>query len=68
MMSTNELKVRVSLVIESFEREDRVPINRALYHCDGSLTSFAEELSAQVWDFPELDVDAVLDRVAYDIA
>lgn len=67
-MTTSELKVRVSRVIESFEREDRVPVNRALYHCDGSLLSFAEELSAQVWDYPELDVNAVLDRIAYDVA
>lgn len=61
------LDIRINQMINSLEREDRVPVITALKHCDGSFLSFQEELASQVWDYPELNVQLVLDKIAFDL-
>jgi hypothetical protein len=65
---TSALNTRVNLLLPTLEREDRVPVLRALNLCDGTVLSFGEELAGQSWDFPELDVQAILDNLLFDVA
>lgn len=65
---TTALNVRVNLLLPTLEREDRVPVLRALNLCDGTVLSFGEELAGQSWDFPSLDVQSVLDNIMFDVA
>ncbi len=62
------IDARISKIIGSIDREFRVPVMEAVKNCDGSLLSFQEELSSQVWDYRDLPVQEILDRVAYDVA
>jgi hypothetical protein len=50
------------------EREFRVPVSVAFKQSDGTFLSFQQELSAQVWDHPDLPVQEILDKLAYDLA
>ena len=61
------IDARVSAVINSVDREFRVPVMEAARLSDGTLLSFQQELSAQVWDYPELNVEDILTRVSYDV-
>ena len=65
---TTALNVRVNLLLPTLEREDRVPVLRALNLCDGTVLSFGEELSSQTWDFPGLNVQDVMDNLLFDVA
>ena len=62
------LDIRINQVINSLEPEFRIPVVNALRHSDGSLLSFQQELSAQAWDTPELPVQEIMDRMAFDVA
>jgi hypothetical protein len=63
----NALDIRVKMVVNNIEPEFRVPVVNALQASDGTLLSFQQELSAQVWDMPELPVQDIMDRVAFDV-
>lgn len=63
-----ELNTRVNRMIGTLEREDRIPVLRALYLCDGTLLDFQSELAGQCWDFPGLNVQEVIDILAFDLA
>ena len=65
---TTALNVRVNLLLPTLEREDRVPVLRALNLCDGTVLSFGEELAGQTWDFPGLNVQDVMDNLLFDVA
>jgi hypothetical protein len=62
------LQDRVNRLLPSLEREDRVPVAHALFHSDGTVLSFEQELAAQCWDFPTLDVQSIMDQVCFDVA
>ncbi len=62
------LDIRINQMINSLEPEFRIPVVNALRSSDGTLLSFQQELSAQVWDTPELPVQDIMDRVAFDVA
>lgn len=64
---TTALNVRVNLLLPTLEREDRVPVLRALNLCDGTVLSFGEELAGQSWDFPSFDARYVIDQLCYDV-
>lgn len=64
----NALDIRINRMINSLEPEFRIPVVNALRASDGTLLSFQQELSAQVWDTPELPVQDILDLVAFDVA
>lgn len=64
----NSLDIRINQMINSLEPEFRIPVVNALRTSDGTLLSFQQELAAQVWDTPELPVQDILDRVAFDVA
>lgn len=65
---TTALSVRVNLLLSTLEREDRVPVLRALNLCDGTVLSFGEELAGQNWDFPQLNVQDIMDNLLFDVA
>lgn len=62
------LDIRINQMINSLEPEFRIPVVNALRASDGTLLSFQQELSAQTWDTPELPVQDILDKVAFDVA
>ena len=64
----NVLQFRLHELINNLDMEHRVPVSNAFKQSDGSWASFAAELSAMTWDFPELPVQDILDKVAYDLA
>lgn len=61
------LDVRINMIINNLDPEFRIPVINAVRSSDGTLLSFQEELAAQVWDMPELPVQDILDKVAYDV-
>lgn len=63
----NALDIRVGRVINDIEPEFRIPVINAVKSSDGTFLSFQEELASQVWDMPNLPVQDILDRVAYDV-
>lgn len=64
----NALDIRINQMINSLEPEFRIPVVNALRTSDGTFLSFQQELAAQVWDTPELPVQDILDKVAFDVA
>lgn len=62
------LDIRINRMINSLEPEFRMPVVNALKSSDGTLLSFQEELVSQTWEVPELPVQDILDRVAFDVA
>jgi len=64
----NSLQYRLQNLLLEIDREFRNPVARAFAQSDGSFASFAQELSAAAWDYPELPVQDILDKVAYDLA
>jgi hypothetical protein len=62
------LDIRINQMINTLEPEFRIPVVNALRSSAGTLISFQQELSAQVWDTPDLPVQDILDRVAFDVA
>lgn len=63
----NALDIRINKMINSLDPEYRMPVVNALRNSDGTLLSFQQELSAQVWDTPDLPVQDILDKVAFDV-
>jgi len=61
------LDVRINTMINSLEPEYRISVVNALRLSDGTLLSFQQELTAQVWETPDLPVQDILDRVAFDV-
>jgi len=61
------LDIRINQMINSLEPEFRIPVVNALRTSDGTLLSFSEELTAQAWDTPDLPIQDILDKVAYDV-
>jgi len=61
------LDVRINTMINSLEPEYRISVVNALRLSDGTLLSFQQELAAQVWETPDLPVQDILDRVAFDV-
>jgi hypothetical protein len=66
-MIMTALDVRINTMINSLEPEYRISVVNALRLSDGTLLSFQQELSAQVWETPDLPVQDILDRVAFDV-
>lgn len=64
----NALDIRINRMINDLEPEFRIPVVNALRTSDGTFLSFQQELAAQVWDTPELPVQDILDKVAFDVA
>lgn len=64
----NALQYRIQELLLTLEREFRMPVAKAFKSSDGSFASFASELSAMVWDHPELPVQDILDKISYDLA
>lgn len=64
----NALQYRIQNVLLDIDREFRNPVARAFKQSDGSYLSFQEELSSMAWDYPELPVQYILDKIAYDLA
>lgn len=64
----NSLKFRLHELMPNIEREFRIPVSIAFKQSDGTFTSFQQELSAQSWDYPDLPVQDILDKLAYDLA
>jgi hypothetical protein len=63
----NVLKFRLHELMNSLDREHRVPVSVAFKQSDGSFASFAQELSSMSWDFPDLPVQDILDKISYDL-
>jgi len=63
----NALDIRINIMLNSLDPEFRIPVVNALRASDGTLLSFQQELSAQVWDTPELPVQDIMDRIAFDV-
>ena len=63
----NALDIRINIMLNSLDPEFRIPVVNALRASDGTLLSFHQELSAQVWDTPELPVQDIMDRIAFDV-
>jgi hypothetical protein len=66
-MSTGSLDGRVAVMINSIDPEFRISIINALKASDGTVLSFQEELNAQVWDMPELPVQDIMEKIAFDV-
>lgn len=64
----NILTNRISTVINELEPEFRVPVYTAARNSDGTVLSFQQELAAQVWDYPGLPVQDIMDKICYDVA
>jgi len=64
----NALKFRLHELMPTIEREFRIPVSVAFKQSDGTFLSFQQELSAQSWDYPDLPVQEILDKLAYDLA
>lgn len=62
------LQYRLQNLLLNIDREFRNPVAKAFAQSDGSFVSFAEELSSMSWDYPDLPVQDILDKVAYDLA
>lgn len=62
------LNNRIHTVINELEPEFRVPVYTAARNSDGTVLSFQQELSAQTWDYPELPIQEIMDKVCYDVA
>lgn len=58
-----DLKVRVGNVVKTLPAEFRVPVITAVNVCDGSAESFRSEVEAQAYDYPDLPVQLILERV-----
>lgn len=63
----NALDTRIAVVINDVEPEFRMSVLTALKASDGTLLSFQEELNAQIWENPELPVQAILEKIAFDV-
>jgi len=59
---------RIAAVINHVDPEHRMAVIAALMASDGTVLSFQEELSAQVWDNPTLPVQDLLDKIIFDVA
>ena len=59
---------RIAAVINTIEPEFRIPVVNALRASDGTVLSFQQELSAQIWDTPDLPVQEILDKIIFDVA
>lgn len=60
------LDVRVKMIVNQLDPEFRIPVVNALKTSDGTLLSFHQELISQSWETPNLEVDNIIDLVAYD--
>lgn len=61
------LNERILIVQDRIPREFRKAVVTAAVLSDGTVLSFEQELSSQVWDYPELPVQDIMDIVAYDL-
>ena len=52
-------------IINSSDPENRVAISNAWNLSDKTLYGFSLELTSQSWEYPELNVQDILDQVAY---
>lgn len=66
-MNHTNLSARITQVINKLEPEFRIPVMSAAANSDGSFLSFQMELASQVWDNPTLDVEGIINQVAYDL-
>lgn len=64
----NTLKFQLHQFINTLDMEHRIPVAKAFKQSDGSFVSFAEELSSMAWDYPDLPIQSILDKVSYDLA
>jgi hypothetical protein len=63
-----DLNVRINTVINNIEPEFRIPVIIAMNNSDGTVLGFQQELAALTWEFPELPVSDIFDRVLWDVA
>lgn len=59
-MSLNQYIISMQ---NNLEVEHRRAVFQALAFSDGSFSSFAQELTAQIWDYPDLPVQDILDMI-----
>lgn len=64
----NALEFRVTQLLKSLPLEHRRPVADAALLSDGTVLGFQQELIAQTWEYPMLDVQDLIDQVAYDVA
>lgn len=64
----NALEIRVRELLRELPREHRPAVISAWEHSDGTLLSFIQELESQRWDYGDLPVDDIVDRLAWDVA
>jgi hypothetical protein len=51
-------------LINSLEPEHRIPVHAAARASDGTVDDFQRELVSQVWEFPDLDVQGIMDKLS----
>lgn len=59
----SDLKIRIGNVVSALPAEFRIPVINAANVCDGSIESFCTEMQSQVWDYPELPVEEIIQQV-----
>lgn len=62
------LDVRITTIINGLEPEHRMPVILAMNNSDGTVLGFQQELAALVWEFPDLPVQMLFDRICWDVA
>jgi len=58
-----QFREHLNQVINSLDREHRIPVSQALSQCDGTPASFEQELQAQVWEHPDLPLEQIMQQV-----
>lgn len=59
----SNLNSTIARVVNGLPREFRKPVLEAAQNSEGSMIAFEMELASQNWDYPELDVQSILDKV-----
>lgn len=59
----SNFKQSIARVINEVPREFKAPVMQAFDNSDGTYLNFEQELTAQVWDHPELPIQDILDRL-----
>ena len=58
------LFTNVSIIASGMPRELRTPVMNAVYTASGSMAQFVNELQSAKYEYPDLDVQLVLDKLA----
>lgn len=61
-----KFREHLAQIVSQLEPEYRVPVADALRASNGSPSGFEQELQSQVWDFPDLPVQRILQQIMVD--